>query len=308
MSVDQVTGLSITDEAGEQIQLAKNEDRWWVLLSSGEKEDLTRGSQCSDEVTTSCFPAVNHRVETFLSSLAVLDTSRLVAQSGPSRTRLKVAEYSFVRRVEVEQADGGRSTLYIGTAPRIGATHVRAAQQTAVYLADSLSSADADTAISNWIDTAYFRATEAEILSLKVSNANGTLTFTQDETGQWQMDGLRDGESFNAGQLFAMLPSVTNLHMVEPLGETELPAYGIDRPNAVLTIVSSAEGENSLARTLSIGAKYEEGLNYVVKSSESPFYVLASGYNVERFIETTRDGFLVADEPAPTQEGDGEGQ
>ena len=35
MSVDQVAGFSITDEAGEQIQLAKNEDKWWVLLSPG---------------------------------------------------------------------------------------------------------------------------------------------------------------------------------------------------------------------------------------------------------------------------------
>ena len=158
MSVDQVTGFSIADEAGEQIQLAKNEDKWWVLLSPGGEEEPTGPSQCSEEQSSSCYPAVNHRVETFLNALADLNTSRLVARSESSRPRLRVAEESFVRRVEVRLADGGRSTLYLGTSPHYGATHVRAAHQTAVYLVDSLSGADTDTAIYNWIDTAYFQA------------------------------------------------------------------------------------------------------------------------------------------------------
>ncbi len=307
LRIDQIVGLSITDEAGDQIRFAKGEDKWWLLLAPGGEKERAAPLQCSEEVSSSCYPAVKHRVETFLNTLAGLDTSRLVAQSGPGRTRLKVDEENFVRRVEVEQADGGRSTLYVGTAPRIGATHVRAAQQTAVYLADSLGSADADTAISNWIDTVYFQATEAEIRSLELSNASGTLTFTQDENGQWQMDGLTDDEAFNAGHLFAMLPSVTRLHMVEPLGAAILPAYGMDAPNALLTLAIDSGGENSKSRTLAIGAKDEEGFNYVVKASDSPFYVLASGYSVGRFVETTRDDFLAADEPAPTEDGDGEG-
>ncbi len=306
MSVDQVIGLSITDEAEEQIQLAKNEDKWWVLLSPGGEEEPTGSSACGEEVSSSCYPAVNHRVGTLLNVLVDLNTSRLVARSESSRPRLRVAEKTFVRKVEVKLADGGRSTLYVGTSPHFGATHVRAAHQTEVYLADSLGSADTDTAIYNWIDTAYFQATEAEIRALEIANASGTLTFTQNETGQWQMDGLKDDEAFNAGQLFSLLPSVTNLHMVEPLGETELPTYGMEEPSAVLTLVIDVDGENSLTRTLTIGDKNEEGLNYVVKSSESPFYVLASGFSVGRFVESAREDFLAADEPAPTLEADSE--
>ena len=143
---------------------------------------------------------------------------------------------------------------------------------------------------------------------MKVANASGTLAFTQNESGQWQMDGLKDDEAFNAGQLFAMLPSVTNLHMVEPLGVTEQATFGMDAPNAVLTLVIDVDGENSLTRTLTVGARDEEGLNYVVKSSESPFYVLASGFSVGRFVESAREEFLAADEAAPAQAADGEGQ
>ena len=118
------------------------------------------------------------------------------------------------------------------------------------------------------------------------------------------MEGLQEGETFNAGQLLTMLPSATDLHMVEPLGAAELPAYGMAEPNAVLTLVIDSDGDNSPTRTLTIGAKYEEDLNYVVKSSESPFYVLASGFSVERFVETAREDFLAAEEPAPTQTAD----
>ncbi len=306
MSVDQVAGLSITDQEGEQIQLLKNGDQWWVLLNAGGEEEPATPSQCSEEESRSCYPAVNHRVETFLNALADLNTSRLVARSESSRSRLRVAADSFVHRVQIEQADGGSSTLYVGTSPHFSATHVRAAANTDIYLSDSLSSADADTAVYNWIDTIYFQATEAEIRSLEIANANGALTFTRDETGQWQMDGLNDGEAFNAGALFAILPSVTNLNMVEPLGATQLPAYGIDRPNAVLTLVSDTDGENSLTRTLTIGAKDEEGSGYVVKSSESPYYVLASGFNVGRLVESARADFLAADDPLPTQAAEGQ--
>ena len=304
LSIDQVVGLSITDEAGDQIRFAKYEQKWWVLLPAGGEELPTAPAQCSEDASPSCYPAFNQRVETFLDALADLDTSRLVASSESSRTRLRVAEDRFVRRVEVELADRGPSTLYVGTSPTFGATHVRAGHQEAVYLSDGLSGADAATSITNWIDTVYFQAPAEEIQSLEVANAGGTLKFTQDETGQWQMEGLQEGETFNAGQLLTMLPSATDLHMVEPLGAAELPAYGMAEPKAVLTLVIDSDGDNSLTRTLTIGAKHEEDLNYVVKSSESPFYVLASGFSVERFVETAREDFLAAEEPAPTQTAD----
>lgn len=301
LSVDQIVGLSITDEAGDQIRFVKYEQKWWVLLPAGGEEQPTAPAQCSEDASSSCYPAFNQRVETILDALADLDTSRLVASSESSRTRLRVAEDSFVRRVEVELADRGPSTLYVGTSPVFGATHVRAAHLEAVYLADGLSGADAATAITNWIDTVYFQAPAEEIQFLEVANAGGTLNFTQGETGQWQMDGLQDGEAFNAGQLLAMLPSVTTLHMVEPLGASDSPEYGMGEPSAVLTLVIDSGGDNRLTHTLTIGARFEDGPNYVVKSSESPFYVLASGFSVERFVETAREDFLAAEEPAPTQ-------
>ncbi len=308
LNIDQVVGLTITDEAGDKIRFSKREDKWWLQLSPGGEEEPAAPLQCSEDESSSCYPAVNQRVETFLDALADLDTSRLVATSESSRARLRVAEDRFVRRVEIEQADGERNTLYLGTSPSFGATHVRSSNQAAIYLADGLSGADAATATNNWIDTVYFQAEEAEIQSLEIANASGTLNFAQDETGQWQMDGLKDGEAFNAGQLLAMLPSVTSLHMVEPLGAAELPAYGMDQPNAVLTLVIESDGETSLTRTLTIGAKDEEDINYVVKSSESPFYVLASGFSMARVVESAREDFLAADEPEPTQKAEGDNQ
>ena len=196
--------------------------------------------------------------------------------------------------------DDTRHTLYIGTAPRFGATHVRAANHSAVYLADTLSGSDAQAAVHNWIDTLYFQVAASEIRSLQIVNANGALEFTQDENGLWRMAALTESEQFNPGPLIATLPFLTNLSMVEPLGKQELAEYGMDQPDAVLTLTSVGSAGESHTRTLTIGAHDEQGFNYVVKSSSSPYYVLASGYSVGRLVASARDDFLTPPQESPT--------
>ena len=300
LSVDDVVRVNISDDAGERIQLVKDAGRWWVLLTETAQEGSDAPPLCGQEAAAPCFPAANDRVELLLNTLAELTTSRLVANSEASYTRLRVAADKYVRRVEFQVEDDTRHTLYIGTAPRFGATHVRAANHSAVYLADTLSGSDAQAAVHNWIDTLYFQVAASEIRSLQIVNANGALEFTQDENGLWRMAALTESEQFNPGPLFAMLPFLTNLSMVEPLGKQELAEYGMEQPNAILTLTTVGSDGESHARTLAIGAHDEQGLNYVVKSSSSPYYVLASGYSVGRLIESARDDFLTPPQESPT--------
>ena len=148
--------------------------------------------------------------------------------------------------------------------------------------------------------TLYFQVAASEIRSLQIVNANGALEFTQDENGLWRMAALTETEQLNPGPLIATLPFLTNLSMVEPLGKQELAEYGLDQPNAVLTLTLVGSAGESHSRTLTIGAPDEQGLNYVVKSSSSPYYVLASGYSVGRLIASARDDFLTPPLESPT--------
>jgi hypothetical protein len=63
-------------------------------------------------------------------------------------------------------------------------------------------------------------------------------------------------------------------------------------PNAVLVIrTQSAEGTESTF-TLQVGAQSEQDSSYVLKSSESPYYVRVSEYTAQDWVEKTRDDFI----------------
>ena len=117
LSVDDVVRLNISDDAGERIQLVKDAGQWWVLLTETAQEGSVTPPLCGQEAVAPCFPAANDRVELLLNTLAELTTSRLVANSEASYTRLRVAADKYVRRVEFQVEDNTRHTLYIGTAP-----------------------------------------------------------------------------------------------------------------------------------------------------------------------------------------------
>ena len=217
-----------------------------------------------------------------------------------------------MRRIDLTLADGKEATLYVGSAPRARATHVRAAGQDAVYLASDLSSFDANTRIADWINTTYFQVPRDQVVELTLENANGTFKFTQTEDGEWQMEGLAEDETFNANNLETLLTSLSGLVMVEPLGKTEKPEYGLDDPAATVTVVTRSEADEAEeagepeTHTLRIGAQDAESNNYIVASSDSPFFVEMATYTVERFVERGRADFITAPEaeatPAVTEE------
>jgi hypothetical protein len=63
-------------------------------------------------------------------------------------------------------------------------------------------------------------------------------------------------------------------------------------PSAVLVIqTQSAEGTASTF-TLQVGARSEQDGSYVVKSSESPYFVRVAEYTVQDWVEQTREGLL----------------
>lgn len=272
----EVVSLSITDDRGQEIHLAKTTDAGWVLPAFDD------------------FPVQAGKVEGLFGKLAELTTGRLVARNEASYARLRVADDEFIRRLAFNAADGRAHTLYIGSAPRFRATHVRKGDQDAVYLAGNLTSTDADVAPRNWIDTIYFQATEADIQTLQITNANGSLAFSKDESGIWAMAGL---EEFNDNNLIALVTTLTNLNMAEPLGSEELAEYGMDEPTAVVTLTTLDPAGARQTHTLTIGAQVEEDNNYVVKSSGSAYYVLVPAYTLERFIEWGASDFL---KPTPT--------
>lgn len=278
LDVEQVTRVTIRNETGESVQLTKSGDGW-VLADTGD------------------YPATDGAVPDLLAKVADLKSGRPVAETRESHARLKVADDQYASQVELLLQDGTLHTLYVGTSPSYGATHVRVAGQDEVYLAADLSSMDVGTGLSSWIDTSYFVQAD-EIVAATLENENGTLEFVK-EGEEWTMVGLEEGETASSSAISTLITRATSVRMLRPLGTEPKPEYGMQEPNAVLVIhARSAEGTES-TYTLHLGAQSEQDRSYVLKSSESPYYVRVSEYTAQDWVEKSREDLLEEPEAEP---------
>lgn len=277
-----VTRLALEDERGETVRFERAADGWVVADSDG-------------------YPADATRIETLLTTLAGLQTDRLIANTAASQARLQVADDDFLRKFTLTTADGRETRLYVGSSPAGGAAYVRRGGDVTSYLARNFAAFDYSPLVNTWIDTVYIDIEQTAVTRVVVENATGTLTFVQSD-GTWTLEGLQAGETFDATPLDTLLSRILTLRLAAPLGTTAQPAYGLDDPPArvTLTVLADAQGaQPAETYTLAIGTPDADG-NYPLKWSESPYYVQATNFSVQPVLTATRDGFLVppAAEPA----------
>jgi hypothetical protein len=274
LAEEEVVALEVTDDQGGSIALAKDGDEF-VLPDAGD------------------YPARAAPVEELVAALQELDTRTLVAQTATSHDRLQVAEDEFVRRVVFETAEGTEGILYLGSAPRYSATHVRVAGQDQVYLTDELTSWQVAATPSGWVDTGYLRVDQNALVKVRVENEGGTLTFVRQEDGTWALDELDEGQ-VNATQVNGLISGLSALSLQRPLGQEELEEYGMDDPSAVVELDTGSE-----TYTLTVGAYLEDDGAYVVKASDSPYYVTVPSHALRAAVEDAPEDFAAAEEPPP---------
>jgi hypothetical protein len=274
-----VVRIDITDGESGQIELARD-GAGWVLPAAGD------------------YPVRQEPVDDLLAAVAALNSGRLVTQTPASHDRLGVGDEMFERRIELETAAGTRHTLYVGTSPSFGATHVRAAGTGPVYLASDLSAEDAGVNASLWVDTAYVSVPVEEMQSIRVENANGTFELVK-EGDTWALPGLAAGEELDQNVVRGLANRAATVTLLRPLSRDEDPAYGLADPAAVVTVVAAGEEGASRTYILTIGARLPDESAYVVASSESPYYVAVGEFSVRDFVEKDRAALLVQPTPTP---------
>jgi hypothetical protein len=230
-----------------------------------------------------------------LDKIVALDTRRFVTRTSASEKRLQVGADSFLRRVDLETTSTVKYTLYLGSSPSYGATHVRAEGSDDTYLANNLTSYEFYTTAASWVDTAYFSVTQDQLSAVVVKNAKGTLTFNHDAAGNWALAELPAGEQPDADVIKQAVDRATSVTLLKPLGKTNLAVYGLDNPLAVVTL-QRKEGQPI---TLSIGAQDPTDQSYAVHVSTSPYYVGVSQYYVQVLVENSVSDF-VAPKETPT--------
>lgn len=281
LETSRVVRVTITGADGEQIEMAKEGADWVLPQADG-------------------YPVQSSEVSAMIDKIAGLQTGQMVTETSGSQERLGVADDSFERRVELELDDGTRYTLYVGTSPSFGATHVRAGGEDQVYLTTELLTSDVGILPTDWADRTYFSVPEDQVMRLSLENQNGAFTFIRLVSGGelapvqevWSMADLAQDETLNTAAVRTLLNRATSVAMQRPLGTEEKPEYGMDSPAAVVTLRTQSEEGGAKNYTLLVGAKNPEDGSYVVISSESPYYVQVSEFAVQSFVENARQSFL----------------
>lgn len=282
-----VTALTIEGAEGQVIELERVTGDW-VLPEADQ------------------YPAKGDAVDALLEKLTSLTTGRLVTSSDVSHRRLQVAADEFVRRIAFKMSDGTKETIYLGSSPQYSSMHFRLEGQSETYLTSELTTWDVNPATSNWIDTSYQTVAQEDVTKMTLENAQGTFVFEKEED-TWQMvePSAAEGDESSAGeetldqaQVRSVLGRAASMTMKKPLGKEEREAYGLDDPNAVVTLETADE-----TVTLRVGAEDADDASYVVKSSESQYYVHVAAASVKAMVENGRDAFFK--EPTPEAETSG---
>jgi hypothetical protein len=264
-----VVALTVTDNQSQTISLRKVTGNW-VLPSADD------------------YPANNETINPLLDKIKAITTLRLVTRTEASHKRLQVGSDSFLRRVKLETAGGQAYTLYIGSAPSYGASHVRPEGRNEVYLADGISQWDFGTAPVPWVSGTYLSVSQDEVQQVVLANAAGSFTFSKGEDATWVWEGLPVGEQLASSEVSNVVSRATYVTMTLPLGKQKLPEYGMDRPLAVVTLKKASE-----TITVSVGAKDPTDNSYVVNVSTSPYYVRVSEYSAQALVEDTSSSFIL---------------
>lgn len=281
LEISDIVAMTVTGKQGNSVTLRKV-DGVWVLPEAAN------------------YPAREGRVDSFLESLLGLTTRRLVARSEASHRRLQVARDEYVRRIDLETADGTVYTLYLGSSPNSGSTHFRLEGQNETYLGD-VPVWNAGIVVGSWIDTAYVQLPEEELIRVTLQNANGTFRFVRDEAGEWTLEGLQADETLATTKVAAAIRQASNLYMTEPLSQEERAEYGLDAPLAVVTLETA-----DATYTLRIGAHDAESNSYVASFSDSSYIVRVSALSVDKLVNNGRADFIEAPSaPTPTPEAGG---
>lgn len=276
---EDITALTIRDDKGTSIKLAKGA-AGWTLPEAGD------------------FAADSAKITPVTVKLAALKAGRSVAQNAASFKRLQVADDAFQRKVEICTAGGGAFTLYLGSSAGGRATHVRLAGQNDVTIASDLAPFDVNADAASWINASYLEVTQADVTSLTLKNAQGQFLFEKNAQGQWTMQGLAADEQFSANNFTTVLTYAGSLRMTRPLGKSDQPSYGMAQPSAVVTLKTKKDNQEKTI-TLTIGAQDAADNTYIVKSSESPYYVKVNDYSVNELVTRGKTNFLQQTTPMP---------
>lgn len=283
LQADAVTHVEIGDGADGHVVMDREGDGW-VLSDAGG------------------YPADGTRIADLLDRLAAARRDRLVARTEAGRLELRVAPDGFERRVRIDAGADGY-LLYVGTTAGTGAGHVRVDGEDEVWSVDGMAPWQVAADRSDWVDPVYLRVEADRVAAFELVNAAGSFRFERSD-GEWTSPVPGAGEVLDRERVTAFLDRVSTLRMRRPLG-TEPPGdYRLaERAAEVRLALSPDEDGEAGALELLILADGDDDYDYVVKSSDSEYYVEVPSFTLADLVDADRSTFVTADDTGGSPTG-----
>ncbi len=275
--------IEIDDGAGGSVVMARQETDW-VLSDAGG------------------YPADGARVADLLDRLVAARRDRLVARTDAGRRELRVLPDDFERRLRIA-AGTGAYLFYVGAAAGTRGAHVRVDGEDEVWSVDGLAPWQVSADRSSWVDPVYVRVESDRVAAFELENAAGSFRFERSDEG-WTSPALGDGEVVDQERVTAFVDRFSSLRMRQPLGAEPPDGAGLDRPAAVVRIDPRPDEDGAAGGLeLVIGAGGDDGA-YVVKSTDSEYYVEVSSFTLADLVDADRSAFVMAGDAGGSPAGD----
>jgi hypothetical protein len=243
------------------------------------------------------FPADGQKIEELLDSLREIRVRRPVVSSTRYHASFKVAEDDHEARVRLwDESEGGPEVdIIVGSSPNFRTSHVRLAEEDAVYEARGVSPYDLRPAADAWIARDLVDVDESRVVGLALTNEAGTFQLSKQE-GIWTV-GSPGGDAeaeLDQGKVDSLVRQAADIRLSDGTGPVDEVAHGLAEPSATLVLrvrdAAAGPGEEAPIRelTVRIGGRPED--------DESRRYITRDGFgftgtiwesSVRRLLEET---------------------
>ena len=278
VSQDQINRIVLEGPDHSKVTLAK-EGGTWLLPDLGQ------------------FPADSNRVNSLLEKMTSSKTSTPIAVTGGAKTRFKVDDTTFERRITLAENDKPLATLYVGSSPGIRRSYVRAGGNDAIFALE-LAAYDIPVQLADWEDKTVLHLTKNDITALEVPGlrieqaAQPTSSPASPQTDNqphpavtpptWEAKALEGGRrlELKSEAVDKLTQVLADLSFEKVLGRDPSQEYGLEKP--LLTITLSRKTGDTLTYLLGKNPKNDD---YTLKVSNRPEYFRVASYRATALLD-----------------------
>jgi hypothetical protein len=243
------------------------------------------------------FPADSNRVNTLLGKVLGSRPGAPIAVTSGAKTRFKVSDEAFERRITLAQNDKTLATLYLGSSPGPRRSYVRTDGEDAIFALE-LAAYEMPVQLADWEDKAILQFPKTDIKALEVvglrlersaqpaSSPRGKQTDNQPHPAvsapAWKATGLEAGPvvELKLDAIDKLTQLLADLTFDKVLGRDLNPEYGLGKPLLAVTVTRKAG--DTLTYVLGKNPKKDD---YTLKVSNRPEYFRLPSYQATALLE-----------------------